>query len=161
VKRNRREADAILNELRRLNADLGNDSRLSERRWSVAVLSFYRAQESLLLDVFARSKDTKGRGGRGFRLGCLDIEVCTVDRFQGHEADIVLLSYVRTFVPGFLDSPNRLNVAVTRARYLMVHVGRWNGLRQMRKRGAPHVAALAEHHDNLRSTDTARKQRRR
>ena len=161
VKRNRREADAILYELRRLNADLGNDQRFSGRRWSVAVLSFYRAQESLLLDVFARSKDTKGRGGRGFRLGCLDIEVCTVDRFQGHEADIVLLSYVRTFVPGFLDSPNRLNVAITRARYLMVHVGRWNGLRQMSKRGAPHVAALAAHHEHLRSTDTAGKRRRR
>jgi len=52
-------------------------------------------------------------------------------------------------------------VAITRARYLMVHVGRWNGLRQMSKRGAPHVAALAAHHEHLRSTDTAGKRRRR
>ncbi|MEC8681059.1 MAG: AAA domain-containing protein [Candidatus Thermoplasmatota archaeon] len=162
VKRNKREAEAILNELRRLNDDLSAaEPSLSKRRWSVAVLTFYRAQERLLLDTLRRAKEAKGHGSRGFRLGLLDIEVCTVDRFQGHEADVVLLSYVRTFAPGFLDSPNRLNVAITRARYMMIHVGRWGGLRKMAKRGAPHVAALAKHHEHIRSTDTAKKRRRR
>ncbi|MCK5345113.1 MAG: ATP-binding domain-containing protein, partial [Candidatus Heimdallarchaeota archaeon] len=52
------------------------------------------------------------------------IDVCTVDRFQGHEADIVLLSFVRSGDGiGFLDNPNRLNVAITRARHQLVIFG--------------------------------------
>jgi superfamily I DNA and/or RNA helicase len=50
--------------------------------------------------------------------------VCgTVDRFQGREADLVLLSMRNTRRVGFLDSPNRLNVAVTRARQQLVVLG--------------------------------------
>jgi superfamily I DNA and/or RNA helicase len=56
------------------------------------------------------------------------ISLCTVDRFQGHEADLLLLSFVRggskkRGAVGFLNSPNRLNVALTRARYQIVIVG--------------------------------------
>ena len=51
------------------------------------------------------------------------ITLCTVDRFQGQEADIVFLSMVQTRRVGFMDSPNRLNVAVTRARYQNVIIG--------------------------------------
>ena len=53
----------------------------------------------------------------------LNVEVCTVDRFQGQEADIVFLSMVRRRGVGFLDNRNRLNVALTRAKYQMVIVG--------------------------------------
>lgn len=50
--------------------------------------------------------------------------VCgTVDRFQGREADLVMLSMRNTRRVGFLDSPNRLNVGVTRARQQLVVVG--------------------------------------
>ena len=49
--------------------------------------------------------------------------LCTVDRFQGHEADLVLLSFVKSGSVGFLNSPNRLNVALTRARYQIVLIG--------------------------------------
>ena len=50
--------------------------------------------------------------------------VCgTVDRFQGREADLVMLSMRNPGRVGFLDSPNRLNVAVTRARQQLVVVG--------------------------------------
>jgi superfamily I DNA and/or RNA helicase len=50
--------------------------------------------------------------------------VCgTVDRFQGREADMVLLSMRNTRRIGFLNSPNRLNVAVTRARQQLVVIG--------------------------------------
>ena len=53
----------------------------------------------------------------------VDIKLYTVDKFQGQEADIVFLSMVNTNRDGFLDNPNRLNVAITRARYQMVYVG--------------------------------------
>jgi superfamily I DNA and/or RNA helicase len=46
-----------------------------------------------------------------------------VDSFQGHEADLVFLSYSNRHPTCFLEAPNRLNVAITRARYMMVHVG--------------------------------------
>ena len=44
------------------------------------------------------------------------VEVLTVDRAQGNEADIVFLDLVRTDMPGFMDDPQRLNVAITRAK---------------------------------------------
>ena len=54
----------------------------------------------------------------------MKVEVCTVDRFQGHEADLVFLSLVNSRNKiGFLDNPNRLNVALTRAKYQLVIVG--------------------------------------
>ena len=53
----------------------------------------------------------------------MTIELCTVDRFQGHEADFVLISFVNKRATSFLQSPNRLNVALTRARYQRVIIG--------------------------------------
>ncbi len=52
------------------------------------------------------------------------IKLATVDFFQGQEADLVFLSMVNTSTVGFMDSPNRLNVGVTRARYQLVVVGK-------------------------------------
>jgi superfamily I DNA and/or RNA helicase len=46
-----------------------------------------------------------------------------VDRFQGREADLVMLSMRNTRRVGFLDSPNRLNVGLTRARQQLVVFG--------------------------------------
>ena len=63
----------------------------------------------------------------------LRIELCTVDRFQGHEADIVLISFARPHATSFLESPNRLNVALTRARYQRVVIGDRQGM--LRARG--------------------------
>ncbi|KAJ7723849.1 AAA domain-containing protein [Mycena maculata] len=48
--------------------------------------------------------------------------VFNADSFQGNEADYVLISVVRTSRPGFLASPNRMNVMLTRARKGMVIV---------------------------------------
>ena len=47
----------------------------------------------------------------------------TVDKVQGREADIVFLSLVRNNNIGFMDNPNRINVAITRAKYQLVLVG--------------------------------------
>ncbi|RGP62670.1 ATP-dependent helicase [Fusarium longipes] len=44
------------------------------------------------------------------------VEVLTVDRAQGNQADVVFLDLVRTTRPGFMDEPQRMNVAITRAR---------------------------------------------
>lgn len=48
-----------------------------------------------------------------------DIEVHTVDSFQGREADIVVLSMVRNKESGFWEDPRRLCVALTRAKHVL------------------------------------------
>ncbi|KAF5019908.1 hypothetical protein F66182_8070 [Fusarium sp. NRRL 66182] len=44
------------------------------------------------------------------------VEVLTVDKAQGNQADVVFLDMVRTTKAGFMDEPQRMNVAITRAR---------------------------------------------
>jgi regulator of nonsense transcripts 1 len=54
------------------------------------------------------------------------VEVLTVDRAQGNQADVVFLDMVRTTRPGFMDEPQRMNVAITRARQaevILMHPG--------------------------------------
>ena len=63
----------------------------------------------------------------------MTIDLCTVDRFQGHEADLVLISFGNRRSTSFLESPNRLNVALTRARYQRVVIGNLGAMRRARE----------------------------
>ena len=142
TKMNQREIDAVAAQLERMQQNLQRYNPPEGETWSVAVLTFYVGQER---ELRKRLKKITGTARSPFRLGNMSIELCTADRFQGHEADIVLLSYVRTRSAGFLDSPNRLNVAITRARYQMIHIGRRDFfLTRYMQRKAPVLHGLAK-----------------
>jgi hypothetical protein len=100
------------------------ESAGARRPWTIAVLTFYRRQESeLRRHLRLMFNQNYARTNFSPRDDSAKVRLCTVDRFQGHEADIVFLSFVRIRGVGFLDSPFRLNVAITRARYQLVLVG--------------------------------------
>jgi hypothetical protein len=63
---------------------------------------------------------------------CVDIELNTVDGFQGKEKDFVIISCVRANdanTVGFLSDFRRMNVAITRARYGLFVIGHGATLR--------------------------------
>ena len=120
---NEREAEVVMGELDKFveYAQGNSPSDNPQRRWEVACLTFYRGQERKLRELLCRK--TNSQHSTHFEYKGVGITLCTVDRFQGQEADIVFLSMVQTQRVGFMDSPNRLNVALTRARYQNVIIG--------------------------------------
>lgn len=132
--RNPAEADAVITELTAFVEWARTHRRPDGAPWEVAVLPFYRGQETELRRRLQAASRQVGNT-RNFRFPkdntAVHVTLCTVDRFQGHEADLVLLSFVKTHgAVGFLNSPNRLNVALTRARYQIVLVGHRAGFAQ-------------------------------
>ena len=125
--RNEKEARELCRQLERFLAWTEKSPRSDGNPWEVAVLTFYRGQEALIRDMLNQSRnDRTGYGAYAHRASTgttATIKLCTVDRFQGHEADLVFLSFVKTRSVGFLESPNRLNVALTRARRFLLVVG--------------------------------------
>eukprot|EP01017_Pseudomicrothorax_dubius_P005941 TRINITY_DN11613_c0_g3_i2.p1 TRINITY_DN11613_c0_g3~~TRINITY_DN11613_c0_g3_i2.p1 ORF type:complete len:586 (-),score=100.53 TRINITY_DN11613_c0_g3_i2:114-1871(-) len=59
-----------------------------------------------------------------------NLEIKSVDGFQGREKDVIILSCVRTKEMGFLSNERRLNVAITRSRCLLIIIGDANNLRK-------------------------------
>jgi AAA domain-containing protein len=96
--------------------------RRDGRNWEVACLSFYNRQALAIRDML-RDVTRQPRAETRFELPSTSLSCTTVDNFQGREADVVLLSLRNTRRPGHLDSPNRLNVAITRARFLLMIIG--------------------------------------
>lgn len=121
---NDKEATAIIDELKFFCDWAANQNENQKEKYDVAILTFYKKQESLLrtkLQVLTEQNRSFAR----FEYKGVSIKLNTVDFFQGQEADLVFLSMVNTHRDGFLDSPNRLNVSVTRARFQQVVVGKY------------------------------------
>ena len=89
---------------------------------SIGIITPYsEQQQKLRSEIGRRFHCSHNKGG-----GVLDIEVNTVDGFQGKEKDIIIISTVRgndNGSIGFLSDRRRMNVALTRAKLGLFVVG--------------------------------------
>ena len=103
-RRNRQEADLVVKYVRRLLA-------AGVPAASVGVITAYRAQVRLLREKLADVPE---------------LEVDSVDGFQGREKEAIVISFVRSNPEGeigFLGETRRTNVAFTRARRCLIAIG--------------------------------------
>lgn len=137
--RNHAEAKTVVELVR----DLRGQSTTSATPWHSAdrirVITFYQGQVGLIKHLLR----DQGFGEK--------VVVATVDSSQGCEADIVLVSFVRSphqaglgarVAAGFLTDDRRVNVALTRARYQLICIGNADGLAQID--GAETINRLAK-----------------
>ncbi|MDR0503061.1 MAG: DUF2726 domain-containing protein [Treponema sp.] len=89
---NQRQIDVIKNEII-------PQQKLFDGSISIGIVTPYRNQTKALKDAFAGS----------------GIQADTVDKFQGRENDVIILSTVDNKISDFTDNANRLNVAISRA----------------------------------------------
>lgn len=104
------EADYIIKRIVELkNSEKG-------KKYTYGVITFYRGQANLLKEKM--NKIYPDYEHDGIRIG-------SVDAFQGMEFDVIFLSVVRSGMKsfGFLTSVNRLCVALSRQKKLLVVVG--------------------------------------
>lgn len=120
--KNELEAEAIMNELKEFMEFIKTHKKADGSNYSVAILSFYNGQvvhiRKQLKELFNQPKSNFNFYGDN-----IHVTLNTVDKFQGQEADVVYLSMVQNSRVGFLDSINRVNVAITRAKEKIIIFG--------------------------------------
>jgi len=89
---NQRQIDVILNEII-------PEQKLNTQDNSLGIVTPYRNQTNALQKAFAET----------------GVKADTVDKFQGQENEVIILSTVDNEITEFTDNANRLNVAVSRA----------------------------------------------
>ena len=104
---NEREAEATKRIVQILK-DLGIESH------EIGIITPYRAQRNYIKELLEDE----------------EIEVNTVDSFQGREKDIIIFDVTSTQDMNFVEDESRLNVAFTRARKKLIVLGNANSINQ-------------------------------
>ncbi|PIK40113.1 putative helicase MOV-10 [Apostichopus japonicus] len=108
------------------------------RARDIGVISPYRRQVQKIRQILGKKKRRNNRRDLG------DIKVGSVEEFQGQERLVIIISTVRStnaeylkmdkdYKLGFLRNPKRFNVAITRAKALLICIGN------------PHMLSKDEH----------------
>jgi superfamily I DNA and/or RNA helicase len=131
-KSNTQEAEVTVELLNKINTAYQNDSKPKfdiklgiDERMSVGVICTYGDQAKKIKE---KIKSLKLKFPSYKQLN-ENFVVSTVDDFQGDERDIIILSMVRNpdpkkkSDPGFINAYQRINVALSRARRLLIIVG--------------------------------------
>jgi superfamily I DNA and/or RNA helicase len=90
---------------------------LNVRSEDIGIITPYRAQRDYIKEI----------------LGDDNVEVNTVDSFQGREKDVIIFTITSTRDMTFVEDENRLNVAFTRARRKLIVIGNANSIRKEHK----------------------------
>ena len=86
-------------------------TKISETFSNIVIISPYKSQCQVLQDMLKSSN-------------IANVAVHTLDSFQGKEADVIILSTVRTGTQiGFWNDYRRLNVGLTRAKHILRVIG--------------------------------------
>ena len=105
-----------------------NDKNKVQEEQEIGLISFYGHQVSKLKEVALKARNKYD----------IPVRLNTVDKFQGMERNIIIVSTVRSdkkiengvtktnYDIGFAKSPKRLNVALSRAKRLLIVVGNKN-----------------------------------
>lgn len=119
------EARAIVALLVKIFSEYDKIKHLRDRNTDepmVGVISMYGGQRRKIVELLKKESSL-------MPYWKTQIKVDSVDGYQGKENQIIILSTVRSKYPGFLRSEKRVNVAVSRARDLVVIFGSvrlWN-----------------------------------
>ncbi|HLP21209.1 MAG TPA: AAA domain-containing protein [Chitinophagales bacterium] len=117
-----------------------SDGKWGRKPYELAVLTFYLHQQSILKERIRNLTGQHSHHSR-FAIDNVVILLYTVDKFQGQEADMVLLGFTKFTGSAHFNSPNRLNVALTRARHKLILFGNRNWFEQNARLNALHDLA--------------------
>mmetsp|Transcript_15856 Transcript_15856/g.31468 ORF Transcript_15856/g.31468 Transcript_15856/m.31468 type:complete len:1039 (-) Transcript_15856:29-3145(-) len=114
---NKEEAEAVVKLVEKISQNVSGSVVDWDSSDKIRIITFYLGQVKLLKRLLAEN-------------GLSRVLVATVDSSQGCEADVVIVSFVRSnskcgarHAAGFLCDNRRLNVALTRARHQLICVG--------------------------------------
>jgi len=94
----------------------------------IGIITPYSAQCRLLRQIVEELFASRfGEAAQGM---LRDLQVSSVDGFQGREKELIIVSAVRSHGIGFLRDEKRLNVMLTRARRGFIFIGHAENLRQ-------------------------------
>ncbi len=130
---NSAEADAVAKLVDLLERNCNTDSTgapvedaTQSEKMTMGVITPYRAQARLIKSKTDRIYESMRRSGVRSKFKTFGEErftVKSVDDFQGDERDVIILSLVRTKSSAFISDYRRINVAMSRARRLLILVG--------------------------------------
>lgn len=149
-----RRIEDLLKELNEATAQAKQMGRMkADEKKSIGVISFYGEQVKKIDRLIHQE----------LRLDHLTIRTGTVDRFQGMEMDVILLSMVRNHDNkqadiGFAKDYRRLNVALSRAKEMLVLIGSTNMFTEKAKQADTrqmytHVLEAVKKQDGLRTLE--------
>ena len=151
------EAKVIVEAIDDIARDLSSIPHPEDRYWEIAIISFYKAQANAIQRALRVSDIVESSGWKFLdkKTKSVRIEVNVVDRFQGREADVVLLPMTRANDRGklgFMTVLNRINVATSRGKHRLILVGNARKLQEM---GAKYDARNIEDDSDLSMTENA------
>ncbi|GJD17070.1 hypothetical protein RIVM261_020260 [Rivularia sp. IAM M-261] len=137
------EAELIFSIIMKMNNSFKKDA---SHKKDIGIISVYKAQTDLIKSLYNQKKLDLPPN--------VTLTIGTVDEFQGMEKDIIFVSLVLN-KPGvlpseFLQTPERINVAISRAKSLLIITGSSHNYVELESEASPiykHILDIAKNHN--------------